>query len=100
MEIPAFRQNPLSQQIIKCFDKNKDGKITFVKFIEGLAKLSLGGTETDKYKFAFDFYDYDQDGLISPQDLFVVLRMMVGSNLNQQQIEQLVERTMEKGDLD
>ena len=66
MEIPAFRQNPLSQQIIKCFDKNKDGKITFVKFIEGLAKLSLGGTEKDKYKFAFDFYDYDQDGLISP----------------------------------
>lgn len=83
MEIPNFRQNPLSQLIIKCFDKNKDGKITFVEFVEGLAKLSLGGSENDKYRFAFDFYDFDQDGLISSSDLFVVLKLMVGSNLNQ-----------------
>ena len=78
MEIPNFRQNPLSTLIIKCFDKNKDEKITFVEFVEGLAKLSLGGSDNDKYKFAFDFYDFDQDGKISSNDLFIVLKMMVG----------------------
>lgn len=30
------------------FDKDKDGKISLVEFIEGLAKLSTGGTEEEK----------------------------------------------------
>lgn len=64
------------------FDKNKDGKISFVEFIEGLAKLSMGGTEADKLKFCFDIYDEDGDGKISAQDLSKVLKMMVGNNLN------------------
>ena len=47
------------------FDKNKDGKISFVEFIEGLAKLSMGGSEADKIRFCFDIYDEDGDGKIS-----------------------------------
>ena len=68
------------------FDKNKSGKITFVEFIEGMAKLSSGGTEEDKLKFCFQIYDNDGDGKISQDDLQKVLKMMVGNNLNDQQL--------------
>ena len=40
-------------------------KISFVEFIEGLAKLSMGGSEADKLRFCFDIYDEDGDGKIS-----------------------------------
>ena len=64
------------------FDKNKNGKISFVEFIEGLAKLSTGGTKEDKIKFCFEIYDNDGDGKISSEDLSRVLKMMVGNNRN------------------
>lgn len=64
------------------FDKDKDGKISLVEFIEGLAKLSTGGTEEEKLQFCFEIYDNDGDGRISSDDLTKVLKMMVGNNLN------------------
>lgn len=68
--------------------------------MEGIAHLSQKGKEQDKFKFGFDFYDHDRDGLITPKDLQIVIRMIVGGNLSQQQIDQLIQRTFEKADLD
>jgi serine/threonine-protein phosphatase 2B regulatory subunit len=45
-------------------------------------------------------YDKDEDGFISNGDLFSVLKMMVGSNLNDVQLQQLVDRTIIKADED
>ena len=64
--------------MISIFDKNKDGKISFVEFINGLAALSSGANEKEKIKFAFKIYDLDEDGYISNGDLFKVLKIMVG----------------------
>lgn len=47
------------------FDTSKNGKISFVEFINGLAKLSTGGTEEEKLQFCFQVYDNDGDGKIS-----------------------------------
>lgn len=48
----------------------------------------------------FRVYDVDGDGYISNADLFRVLKAMVGSNLNDVQIQQLVDRTILQGDKD
>jgi len=45
-------------------------------------------------------YDCDHDGFISNKDLFQVLKAMVGGNLNDVQLQQLVDRTIIKGDKD
>ena len=50
-------------------------------------------------KFAFDIYDIDKDGYISNGELFTVLKMMVGNNLTDLQLQQLVDRTIIKADL-
>lgn len=45
-------------------------------------------------------YDIDGDGFISNGELFQVLKMMVGSNLNDIQLQQIVDKTILEGDQD
>jgi serine/threonine-protein phosphatase 2B regulatory subunit len=42
-DVPELKDNPIVQRIIKVFDKNKDGKISFFEFIHGLSNLTWGG---------------------------------------------------------
>ena len=99
-DIPALSQNPMIFRVLKAFDADRDGKLSFLEFIHGLATLSPGTSEEDKLKFAFKIYDNDEDGFISPNDLFIVLKMMVGNNLSDANLQQLVDRTIAKGDED
>lgn len=43
---------------------------------------------------AFRIYDMDKDGYISNGELFQVLKMMVGNNLQDWQLQQIVDKTI------
>ena len=49
---------------------------------------------------AFQIYDIDQDGFISNGELFQVLKMMVGNNLKEVQLQQIVDKTILQFDKD
>ena len=93
-------QNPLVKRVIAVLDKNKDGNISFLEFVQGLNSLSAGASSEEKLRFAFKIYDINGDGFISNWELFTVLKMMVGNNLNDVQLQQLVDRTIIKADKD
>ena len=93
-------QNPLVKRVIAVLDKNKDGNISFLEFVQGLNALSAGASNEEKLRFAFQIYDINNDGYISNGELFTVLKMMVGNNLNDVQLQQLVDRTIIKADED
>ena len=99
-DIPELAQNPLVQRVISVFDKNKDGNISFYEFVTGISKLSEAGSEEDKMRFLFSIYDIENDGYISNGELFKVLKMMVGNNLTDIQLQQLVDRTIIRADED
>lgn len=46
----------------------------------------------------FKVYDMDRDGFISNGELFIVLKMMVGGNLKDQQLQQIVDKTIMEAD--
>ena len=92
--------NPLVRRVIAVLDRNKDGNISFLEFVQGLNSLSAGASQQDKLRFAFQIYDINNDGFISNGELFEVLKMMVGGNLNDTQLQQLVDRTIVKADTD
>ena len=48
----------------------------------------------------FRIYDIDNDGYISNGELFQVLKMMVGSNLKDTQLQQIVDKTIHFADKD
>jgi len=49
---------------------------------------------------AFKIYDIDRDGYISNGELFHVLKMMVGANLKDAQLQQIVDKTIINADTD
>ena len=49
---------------------------------------------------AFKIYDMDKDGYISNGELFQVLKMMVGNNLKDAQLQQIVDKTIIFADVD
>ena len=49
---------------------------------------------------AFKVYDMDRDDYISNGELFLVLKMMVGNNLKDGQLQQIVDKTILEADKD
>jgi serine/threonine-protein phosphatase 2B regulatory subunit len=75
--------------MIAIFDEDGGGDVDFQEFVNGLSAFSSKGNKEDKLRFAFKVYDIDRDGYISNGELFIVLKMMVGSNLKDQQLQQV-----------
>ncbi|KAM4876610.1 calcineurin subunit B type 2 [Thomomys bottae] len=94
MSLPQLRQNPLVKRVIDIFDTDGNGEVDFREFILGASQFSVKGAEEEKLKFAFRIYDIDRDGYISNGELFQVLKMMVGDNLKDWQLQQLVDKTI------
>src|SRR5690348_2808291 len=42
-DVPELKDNPICQRLIKVFDKNGDGKISFYEFVYGMSNLSQQG---------------------------------------------------------
>jgi len=99
MSLPELQQNPLVQRVIEIFDTDGNKEIDFKEFIEGISQFSVKGDKDAKLKFAFKIYDINQDGFISNGELFTVLKMMVGNNLKEVQLQQIVDKTMIQFDL-
>ncbi|CAF1394279.1 unnamed protein product [Adineta steineri] len=100
MSIPELQQNPLVQRVIDIFDTDGNGEIDFKEFIGGISQFSVKGDKESKLRFAFKIYDMDKDGFISNGELFQVLKMMVGSNLKDSQLQQIVDKTIINADKD
>ena len=66
----------------------------------GLSAFSSKGNKEEKLRFAFRVYDIDRDGYISNGELFIVLKMMVGNNLKDVQLQQIVDKTIMEADKD
>jgi hypothetical protein len=75
--------------MIAIFDEDGGGDVDFQEFVSGLSAFSSKGNKEEKLQFAFKVYDIDRDGYISNGELFIVLKMMVGSNLKDQQLQQV-----------
>ncbi|KAJ3388141.1 Eukaryotic translation initiation factor 3 subunit L [Lobulomyces angularis] len=100
LAVPQIASNPLAQRMIAIFDGDGSGDVDFSEFISGLSAFSAKGNKEEKLKFAFKVYDIDRDGYISNGELFLVLKMMVGNNLRDSQLQQIVDKTMMEADLD
>ncbi|KAJ3157461.1 Calcineurin subunit B [Geranomyces michiganensis] len=99
LTLPQIASNPLGQRLLAVFDADGTGQVDFKKFIQGLSAFSTKGKREDKLKFAFKVYDIDRDGYLSNGELFLVLKMMVGNNLKDNQLQQIVDKTIMEADL-
>lgn len=52
------------------------------------------------FSVAFKMYDLDNDDMISRDELLAILHMMVGANINEEQLASIAERTIVEADED
>ncbi|KAL9640172.1 MAG: hypothetical protein Q9164_000440 [Protoblastenia rupestris] len=100
LALPQVSSNPLATRMIAIFDEDGGGDVDFQEFVSGLSAFSSKGNQEEKLRFAFKVYDIDRDGYISNGELFIVLKMMVGSNLKDMQLQQIVDKTIMEADKD
>ncbi|KAG0367695.1 Calcineurin subunit B [Gamsiella multidivaricata] len=100
LAIPQIATNPLASRLIAIMDEDGGGDVDFKEFIAGLSAFSNKGKKVEKLRFAFKVYDMDRDGFISNGELFLVLKMMVGTNLKDNQLQQIVDKTIMEADKD
>jgi len=100
LSIPELAGNPLLSRIIAIFDTNKDDEIEFSEFVKALATFTSKDNLEGKLRFTFQVYDIDNDGFISNGELFQVLKMMVGTNLTDVQLQNIVDKTILEADED
>ena len=82
------------------FILNFDNLVIVPEFLEGVSQFSGRGDKESKLKFTFQVYDMNRDGFISNGELFTVLKMMVGNNLKEVQLQQIVDKTILQFDRD
>ncbi|XP_038623428.1 calcineurin B homologous protein 2 [Tachyglossus aculeatus] len=107
--------NPLGERIVSSFFPLGEERVDFRGFVRVLAHFRPmeddGSAQTsespeplnsrdNKLHFAFQLYDQDRDGKISRDELLQVLRMMVGVQVTEEQLESIAERTVQEADTD
>ncbi|XP_055994896.1 calcineurin B homologous protein 2 [Sorex fumeus] len=115
-QIGALAVNPLGDRIIDSFFRDGNLKVDFRDFARVLAHFrpvdeeSSGARDpeqpeplnsrTNKLRFAFQLYDQDRDGKISKHEMLQVLRLMVGVQVTEEQLESITDRTVQEADED
>lgn len=113
LSVQELAENPLLPRVIAIFDKNGDGNVDFQEFISLLSVFSSKSDKKTKFEclwiwsssnlqkiVLFKVYDIDGDGYIGNGELFMVLKSMVGNNLNDTQLQEIVDKTILEADED
>ncbi|XP_073071502.1 calcineurin B homologous protein 2 isoform X2 [Manis javanica] len=115
-EIGALAVNPLGDRIIDSFFPDGSLRVDFPGFVRVLAHFRPVDDEDagirdpkepeplnsrmNKLRFAFQLYDLDRDGKISRHEMLQVLRLMVGVQVTEEQLESIADRTVQEADED
>ena len=101
LSVPELSKNPILKRVIRIFDLNDDGKLSFYEFINGLSIFADNLSDNySKLEFVFKIYDNDEDGYISNGDLFKTIKLLIGNNLTNNHLQQMVDRTIVLADKD
>ncbi|XP_038838415.1 calcineurin B homologous protein 1-like isoform X3 [Salvelinus namaycush] len=116
--IPELAINPLGDRIINAFFPEGEDQVNFRGFMRTLAHFrpiedneknkdptasEPLNSRINKLLFAFQLYDLDRDDKISRDELLqvlrmMVLRMMVGVNISDEQLGSIADRTIQEAD--
>lgn len=82
MQIPAIKFNPLLDRICVCFGYNDTDHVSldFRAFLKGVASFNSPGNRDQKLRTAFRLQDFDDDNVISKEDLNIYITRVAGEN--------------------
>mmetsp|Transcript_5238 Transcript_5238/g.11462 ORF Transcript_5238/g.11462 Transcript_5238/m.11462 type:complete len:176 (+) Transcript_5238:110-637(+) len=91
LAIPELSINPIASRLVRLFES-----VNFKEFVKLLSALSRRASDDEKLGYMFMVYDIDADGIVSREDMGVMLRQLAGSSLSEEELRELVEKVMEE----
>jgi len=99
----GMTEDLLMDRVFRAFDKNSDGVIDDIEWVEGLA-VFLRGDLQEKIAYAFQVYDLNGDGYISREEMFQMLKTCLVRQPTEEDpdegVKDLVELALKKMDID
>ncbi|NXX13920.1 EFCB1 protein, partial [Podargus strigoides] len=93
----------LRDRVFRTFDRDKDNCINVVEWVEGLS-VFLRGTLEERIKYCFEVYDLNEDGYISKEEMFQMLKNSLLKHPSEEDpdegIKDLVDIALKKMDYD
>ncbi|CAG2166351.1 unnamed protein product [Oppiella nova] len=99
-KMAELKENPFKQRICKVFSHDGSGDMTFDDFLDMLSVFSEQAPRDVKAFYAFKIYDYDDDGIISVQDLQQTVIALTRNELTHEEINIICEKVLEEADND
>jgi Ca2+-binding EF-hand superfamily protein len=87
LAIPELSINPLAQRLVRFLES-----VNFLEFARTLAPFSTRASRADRLRLLFAVYDVDGDGLVSREDLQIMLRQLGGSTLSDDDVDALIAK--------
>eukprot|EP00884_Botryococcus_braunii_P015538 jgi/Botrbrau1/2668/Bobra.0203s0015.1 len=87
--IPELSINPLQKRLQYMFED-----MNFKEFVRVLAPFSKRATKEDRVAFIFRIYDVDGDGIVSADDLELMVRMLAGKSLSEELVKAIVTKAL------
>jgi len=103
LAIPELSMNPLVDRITNYFGFAEKSRINFTDFVRILSVFNTQGDPQkmkDLHEAYFSIFDQDEDGFISPKELFSILKNMAGTFISDNELEVMVDIIIEEVDLD
>nr|XP_033328540.1 calcium and integrin-binding family member 3 [Megalopta genalis] len=107
--IPELKENPFRQRISEVFTRRQStGQsstadtegICFEEFLEMMSVFSEQAPRDLKVFYAFKIYDFDEDGVLGPNDLEHSCRQLVQDGLNGDEVATVCRKVLEESDID
>uniref|UniRef100_A0A0K0EKQ8 EF-hand domain-containing protein n=1 Tax=Strongyloides stercoralis TaxID=6248 RepID=A0A0K0EKQ8_STRER len=106
--VEKLKTNPLGVRIIEAFfaDACCTDRLYFKDFVRVLAhfrpinknKPHPWNDREAKLRFAFTMYDLDKSNSIAVEEFAEILKMIIGQNVEEDQVERIAEQTMREAD--
>ena len=96
----------MADRLYKVFDVDHRNEINFKQFLSLLSVFSKHAKREEKLNctgfniVAFKIYDVDGDGIVDYGDLFYIIQEMVGSSMDEDQVDAIAKKTILEADLD
>jgi len=100
-KVPELEVNPFSDRLCKVFSSKKDDMLSFEDYLDMLSVLSPRAPLQTKAMYAFRVFDFDEDEMLSREDLSNLINRLIGGNeLEPYTVDNVVDKILKESDLD
>lgn len=91
LAIPELSINPVAQRLVRIY-----ANVNFKDFAKLLSAFSDRASRDTKLEYMFMVFDVDGDGMVSREDLQIMLKQLAGSSMSEDELKDVIDTVLHK----